>query len=139
MYGHRGGSTVCAELLQAVFLHAAQLGSGELDGVLEGRVGVAHAARHGGDPQVIHWHVALTHGRPHLLTGFGTGGSQNSRYVSPSVVRLQDDQQYGKNDDDAYDDDSDHRPGALDEYLLSGLCDDGCAGSCCDAGDRRLI
>lgn len=84
VYGHRSGSTVCAELLEAVFLHAAQLGPGELEGVLEGWVGVAHAAGHGGDPQVIHWHVALTRGWPHLLSGFGTGGSQDPRYVSPS-------------------------------------------------------
>lgn len=60
VYGHRGGSTVCAELLQAVLLHAAQFGPGELEVALEGRVGVAHAAGHGGDPQVIHRHVALT-------------------------------------------------------------------------------
>lgn len=83
MYGHRCGSTGGAELLQAVLLHAAQLGPGELEGVLEGRVGVAHAARHGGNPPVIHWHVALTQGGPHFPTRFGTSGSQDPGYVSP--------------------------------------------------------
>lgn len=84
VYGHRCGSTVGAELLQAVFLHAAQLSPGEVEGALEGRVGVAHTARHGGNPQVIHWHVALTQGRLHFLTRFGTSSSQDPRYVSPS-------------------------------------------------------
>lgn len=35
----------------------------------------------------------------------------SKRNVAQPVVRLQDDQQNGENDDDTYDDDGDHRPG----------------------------
>lgn len=47
--------------------------------------------------------------RPHCA-----GIATSRRNAAPPVVRLQDDQQYGKNDDDAYDDDSDHRPRACE-------------------------
>lgn len=70
VYGHCCGFTVGAKLLQVVFLHAAQLGPGELEGVLEGRVGVAHTAGHGRNPQITRRHVALTQGRPHFLPRF---------------------------------------------------------------------
>lgn len=35
----------------------------------------------------------------------------SNRNVAQPVVRLQDNQQNGENDDDTYDDDGDHRPG----------------------------
>lgn len=46
--------------------------------------------------------------------------------MSIPVVCLQDDEENGENEDDPYDDDSDHCPRTLDEYLFSGLCDGGC-------------
>lgn len=89
MYGDRGGAAVCAELLHVVFLHAAQLGPGEIKAVLKGWVGVGHAARHGGDPHVVQRHVVLACGLPHLLTRLGTtAGSQDPRYMSPPDNKL---------------------------------------------------
>lgn len=43
--------------------------------------------------------------------------------MCPPVVRLQDYQENGENNDDSQDDDSDHCPRTLDEYLFFGLRD----------------
>lgn len=126
MYGDHCGVTDGARLLYVVSLCVVLLRSGQLEVVLRGRVWVKNTARHRVDSQVAQRHVALNGGLWQLRSRFGAAvASEDSGYMCPPVVRLQDDQKNGENKDGAYDDDSDHCPRTLDEYLFVGLCDGG--------------